>query len=578
MALKTFLPILELIGSYSKKDFKSDFYAGLIVGVILIPQGMAYSMLAGLPPVHGLYAVTIPLLVYAILGTSRQLAVGPVAMDSILTASAIQAYAVLGADKYVEAALTLAFIVGIIQFLMGVFRLGFLVNFLSQPVISGFTSAAALIIMSSQLSYLTGIHFSHNNNLFAILLEWMYRFKETNFPTLLIAILGLILLILFKEYKIRIPGALVLLVGGIFITKWGDLPSMGVQILGEIPDGLPKLHFPELSITLVKELLPAGFAISLVGFLESFSIAKSMQRIHKTYKLRANQELIALGLVNMMAAFVRAFPITGGFSRTAVNHQAGAKSGIASVVSALFIVLTLLFLTPLFYFLPKAILASIILFAVYSLFDLKEPKFLWKSNRQDLFMLFATFMSTLFLGIQTGIGIGVLLSLSLMIFRTTRPHFAILGRVPETEVFRNVARFQGLEIIPEILIVRFDADIFFANISYFRERLNDWIQHKGPRLRWLILNMESVSYIDSTALQQLLEVVNEYKKNNLCFCFTSVKGPVRDLLIRGEVVPAIGENHFFLTVAEAQDFALSNLAGVELKNPDTSLTLQTNNP
>ena len=578
MLLKTFLPILELIGSYSKKDFRSDLYAGLIVGVILIPQGMAYALLAGLPPVHGLYAVTIPLLVYAILGTSRQLAVGPVAMDSILTASAIQAYAVLGTDKYVEAALTLALIVGMVQFLMGVFRMGFLVNFLSQPVISGFTSAAALIIMGSQLNHLTGINFSQQNNIVAVFSEWMHRFSETNVPTFFIASFGLILLILFKEFKIPFPGALILLLGGIMITKWGNLNTVGVKILGEIPSGLPKLHFPVLSTELFKDLLPAGLAISLVGFLESFSIAKSMQRIHKNYKIRANQELIALGAVNIMAAVVRAFPITGGFSRTAVNHQSGAKSGIASVVSALFIVLTLLFLTPLFFFLPKAILASIILFAVYSLFDLKEPKFLWKSNRQDFMMLLVTFLCTLFLGIQMGIGIGVLLSLSLMILRASRPHFAILGKVPDSEVFRNIHRFQGLEIIPEILIVRFDADIFFANISFFRDKLNDWILDKGPGLRWLILNMESVNYIDSTGLQQLLELVNEHKKNNLCFCFTSVKGPVRDLLTRGEVVSEIGKNHFFLTVGEAQHFALSNLSGFELKNPDTSLTLQTNNP
>jgi len=313
MLLKTFFPILELIGSYSKKDFRSDLYAGLIVGVILIPQGMAYALLAGLPPVHGLYAVTIPLLVYAILGTSRQLAVGPVAMDSILTASAIQAYAVLGTDKYVEAALTLALIVGMVQFLMGVFRMGFLVNFLSQPVISGFTSAAALIIMGSQLNHLTGINFSQQNNIVAVFSEWMHRFSETNVPTFFIASFGLILLILFKEFKIPFPGALILLLGGIMITKWGNLNTVGVKILGEIPSGLPKLHFPVLSTELFKDLLPAGLAISLVGFLESFSIAKSMQRIHKNYKIRANQELIALGAVNIMAAVVRAFPITGGF-------------------------------------------------------------------------------------------------------------------------------------------------------------------------------------------------------------------------------------------------------------------------
>ena len=578
MSLKTFFPILELLESYSKDDFKKDIYAGLIVGIILVPQGMAYAMLAGLPPIHGLYAVTIPLLIYAILGTSRQLAVGPVAMDSILTASAIQAYAVLGSHAYVEAALTLALIVGIIQFLMGVFRMGFLVNFLSQPVISGFTSAAALIIMGSQLNHLTGIDFTQKGYFLVSFLEWFQRFSETNLPTFLLAVGGVFLLIVFKEFKIPVPGALVLVLGGILFTKWGNLDAMGVKILGKIPEGLPNLYIPTLNWTLVKDLFPAGLAISLVGFLESFSIAKTMQRIHNNYKLRANQELIALGTVNMMAAIVRAFPITGGFSRTAVNHQAGAKSGVASIVSSLFIMITLLFLTPYFYFLPKAVLASIILFAVYTLLDVKEPRFLWKSNRQDFFMLLATFFSTLFFGIIIGIGIGVLLSLSLMIFRASRPHFAILGRVPDSDVFRNINRFQGLEVVPEILIVRFDADLFFANISFFRDKLTDWIVEKGPKLQWLILNMESVNYIDSTGLQQLLELVNDYKKKNLCFCFTSVKGPVRDLLIKANVVPDIGENHFFLTVPEAQNFALQNLSGFEMKNPNTSLTLQTNHP
>ncbi|MFN5790222.1 MAG: SulP family inorganic anion transporter, partial [Bacteroidota bacterium] len=245
MSLKTFFPILELLESYSKDDFKKDVYAGLIVGIILVPQGMAYAMLAGLPPIHGLYAVTIPLLVYAILGTSRQLAVGPVAMDSILTASAIQAYAVLGSHAYVETALTLALLVGIIQFLMGVFRMGFLVNFLSQPVISGFTSAAALIIMSSQLNHLTGIDFTQKGHFLVSFTEWFHRFGETNLPTFFLAIGGVLLLIAFKEFQIPIPGALVLLLGGILITKWGNLDALGVKILGKIPEGLPELYLPK---------------------------------------------------------------------------------------------------------------------------------------------------------------------------------------------------------------------------------------------------------------------------------------------------------------------------------------------
>lgn len=553
MSLNAFVPALSWLKNYSKDQLKGDLSAGLTVGVMLIPQGMAYAMIAGLPPIYGLYASTLPLIIYALLGTSRQLAVGPVAMVSLLTAAGIGVLAEGGTETYIMMAITLAFLVGVIQLLLGLFRLGFLVNFLSHPVISGFTSAAALIIGLSQLKHLLGVNLERSHYVHEIVLEALGQLGAINWATFGIGIAGIALIMGVKKINKAIPGPLLAVLFGI-LAVWGlGLVDQGVKIVGTVPEGLPSFSLPSFNLTTILALLPIALAISLVSFMESIAVAKAIQAKHKNYKVVPNQELIALGLANVGGSFLQAYPVTGGFSRTAVNDQAGAKTGMASIISALLIVTTLLFLTPLFYFLPKAILASVIMVAVFGLIDIKEPIHLWRADRSDFWMLVITFIATLGLGIEQGIGVGVILSLAMIIFETTRPHIAQLGKVPGTHFYRNRERFGQVEIRKDLLIVRFDAQLYFANLNVFRERIDEWMAAKGPALEALIINAESINTLDSSALHLLEDLLEDLKARNCQLLFTGVKGPVRDALVKGHLVSKIGTDNFFMSVQEAVD-------------------------
>lgn len=554
MNIKQYIPISDWLPTYKNVQLKSDLSAGLTVGVMLIPQGMAYAMIAGLPPIYGLYASIVPLLIYALLGTSRQLAVGPVAMVSLLTAAGIGAIAEAGTETYIAFAIVLAFLVGAIQFLLGTFRLGFLVNFLSHPVISGFTSAAALIIGLSQLKHLLGVDLARSHHVHEILIQAIEKAGEINGLTVAIGIAGIVLIKGAKKINKAIPGPLLAVVFGI-LAVWGlGLTEQGVKIVGAVPSGLPSFSVPAFNAETIQLLLPMALAISLVSFMESIAVAKAIQAKHKDYKVEPNQELIALGLANVGGAFFQSYPVTGGFSRTAVNDQAGAKTGMASIISAGLIILTLLFLTPLFYFLPQAILAAVIMVAVFGLIDIKEAKHLWQVNRSDFWMLIVTFLGTLTLGIEQGIGIGVILSLAVIIFRTTRPHIAVLGRVPDTGFYRNVERFEQVEERDDLLIIRFDAQLYFANVSYFKEKIEEMIRAKGAGLETLILNAESINNVDSTAIHALEDLAESLQSAQLQLCFTGVKGPVRDAMAKGHLTEKIGADHFFMSVQEAVDY------------------------
>ncbi len=553
MKIKQRLPVLDWLPNYKKTWLPSDLSAGLTVGVMLIPQGMAYAMIAGLPPIHGLYASTVPLVLYALLGTSRQLAVGPVAMISLLTAAGIGALNPDGPAAYLLFAVTLAFMVGAIQLLMGIFRLGFLVNFLSHPVISGFTSAAAIIIGLSQLKHLLGISLPGSEHVHEILLAAMGQIGQTHLPTLGIGIAAILVIKYAKKIHKAVPGALVAVALGI-LAVWGfGLTANGVKIVGEVPQGLPGLSLPSFSMGTWQALLTAALTISLVGFMESFAVAKAVQSRHKDYQVNADQELIGLGMSNIGAAFFQGYPVTGGFSRTAVNDQAGAKTGLASIVSAALIVLTLLFLTPLFYYLPNAVLAAVILVAVSGLINVKEALHLWHNDRSDFWSLLATFLITLTLGIETGIGAGVVLSLALVVYRSTRPHVAVLGNVPGSDFYRNVGRFKDLELRPDVLVVRFDGPLYFANLNYFKDKMEELIARKGSALRLIVLNADSISHVDSSAVHVLEDWVNEKRALGLQVHFTSVIGPVRDALRRWGLMAVIGEENFFMSNQQAID-------------------------
>ncbi|HUR32059.1 MAG TPA: solute carrier family 26 protein, partial [Saprospiraceae bacterium] len=538
------------IRHYNRADLRPDLIAGLTVGVMLIPQGMAYSMLAGLPPIYGLYASTVPLIIYAILGTSRHLSVGPVAIDSMLTAASISAIAIAGTKDYINMAILLALIVGVMQFSLGISRLGFLVKFLSYPVIQGFTSAAAIIICLSQLKNLLGIEMSSSQYLQDVILSVFYGIEKIHLPTFAIGITGIISLLLLKKYIPKIPGPLIIVVLAIIIVAFFSLDQYGVKIIGVIPSGLPTPELPFFDFSRIKQLLPSAAALALIGFMESLAVARSLQAKHKTYRVETNKELMTIGLVNMIGSIFKSFPVSGGFSRSAVNEQAGARTGMSSIVSALLVICTLLFLTPLFYYLPDVILASIVIVAVFRLIQVKEVQYMWKVDKRDFIMMMVTFLGTLFLGIGAGIGIGVCLSLIWIIFEASYPHHAELGRVPGTHSFRNIRRFKELVVEDDILIFRFDAPLFFANVERFRNILLEYATSRKTKLKAIVIDMESINSIDTSALHILEDTIEEIKNTDVMFLLAEVKGRVRDKFQRSGLTDKIGAENFFMSIEE----------------------------
>ncbi|HBH23229.1 MAG TPA: sodium-independent anion transporter [Cytophagales bacterium] len=549
--IKRHVPLVGALENYNARLFKNDLAAGLTVGVMLIPQGMAYAMLAGLPPIYGLYASTIPLILYALFGTSRQLAVGPVAMVALLIATGVSQLAAYQSENYIALAILLALMVGVMQFSLGLFRLGFLVNFLSHPVISGFTSAAALIIGLSQLKHLLGIDIPRSNFIHEILINAGTHLGDVHIATFVLGATAIALILTIKKLKWPVPGPLVVVVLSILVVYFFGLDKGGMKIVKEVPEGLPPFHFPGFEMGDLKALLPIALTIALVGFMESIAVAKAIQAKHKNYQVDSNQELIALGVANIGGAFFSSFPTTGGFSRTAVNDQAGAKTGLASIISAVLILLTLIFLTPLFYYLPKAVLASVIMVAVFGLIDIKEAKHLWKSDKRDFAMLAVTFIATLTMGIEQGIIIGVALSLVMVVYRAAYPHMAQLGRLPGTNYYRNVKRFPDADQREDMLIARFDAQLFFANIGYLRDKLQKMELEKGDKLKVVVLNAAAINGIDSSALHQLHDVVVDYHNRGIEFYVAGVKGPVRDKMMQDGLVDLIGKSNFFMHVADA---------------------------
>ncbi|MEZ4887514.1 MAG: solute carrier family 26 protein [Chitinophagales bacterium] len=575
MRLKNYIPILQWLPNYDKKKMRADLIAGLTSGIMIVPQAMACALIAGLPPIYGLYASLIPLIVYAFFGTSMQLAVGPVAIVSMLVMAGVGKFAEPETELFIQLAIFTGLLAGLMQLAMGILRLGVLVNFLSHPVLSGFTSAAALIIGLTQFKYFLGIEIPRSNYIHEIVWNIGLHIQETHLLTLSIGIGGIILIQLLKKIHPVFPSALVTIIISTLAVYGFGWSEMGVNTIGEIPKGLPHFSIPSFTFEHFNQLIPIAITIGLISFIESIAIAKTMESKHKNYKIDPNQELIALGLSKLMGSFFQAFPTTGSFSRTSINDKAGAQTNIAGLISVVFVALVLMFLTPLLYYMPKTILASIIMISVAGLIDLQEPKYLFRSDRSDLIMLVITFFATLIMGIGTGILMGILLSLGEVIYRSTKPHMTVLGQLPNTVYYRNVKRYPEALKRKDMLIIRFDAELYFANVNHFKDTLETFINEKGNHLKVIILEASSIHALDSTGMHTLEEVIEECAQKGISFYFTGVIGPVRDAFYKGKLISTIGRENQFMRVHDAVEY-FDEITQSRIAEKNFKIALQTN--
>ena len=528
---KTLLPILTWAPQYERKNLRSDLAAGVTVGAMLVPQAMAYALLAGLPPEVGLYAATIPVIIYALFGTSRQLAVGPVAIVSLLTATALAPLVEEGSSGYLAAAALLAIMVGVMHIVLGAGRLGFLVNFLSHSVLVGFTAAAAVIIGFSQTKHILGISIERKDHFYETVGEVGSNAGDANATTLLIGGLALVALYAMKRFTPRVPAALVVVVASILAVELFDLESRGVKVVGDIPDSLPAFGFPEVDGSLLGSLIPTALVITLVGFMESIAVAKVYARRHR-YELEPNSELIGLGAANVASGFFGGYPVTGGFSRTAVNDTAGARTPLASIITAIIVLSTIAFLTPLLTSLPNAALGAIIVMAIIGLIDIKEMRHIAFVKRSDLISLVVAFVATLALGIELGIGVAVVASMLVVFARLSRPHTAVLGRIGDTTTYRNIERYPEARTIDGVRVVRIDAALSFVNATNIKRLLVEQASAIEAAPRALVLDASGINDIDATGAEMLDEVIGELREKGVNLHLADVKGPVRDVLRR----------------------------------------------
>jgi sulfate permease, SulP family len=548
--LERVLPIAGWGRTYRRSDLGPDLTAGLTVGAMLVPQGMAYAQLAGLPPEIGLYSVTLPLLVYALFGTSRQLAVGPVAVVSLITASALAPVAEQGTDEYLKAAALLALMVGVINIGLGVIRMGWVTNLLSHSVLVGYTAAAAIIIGTSQVKHVLGVKIPRTEEWLETIEELVRAIDGTRALTLAIGVVSLIALVLLKRWKKTFPGALAVVLAGVGASVLFDLSERDVAVVGDIPGGLPGLGLPDFGDGLLGTLIPAALIITVVGYAESIAVAKTYARRNR-YEVDSNQELIALGAANVAAGVFSGQPVTGGFSRTAVNASAGARTPLASVVSAALIVVVLLVATGLFTELPQAVLGAIVIAAVSSLVDTHEMRHIMKVKRSDTLTMAVAFVATLILGVELGLGVAVVASIAVVVTRLMNPHSAEVGQLPGTETYRNLDRFPEAVRLAEVGVLRIDVSLNFANANFLKQRLRRLDTDHPEGLRAIVLDGSGINDLDASAEATLSDLITEYDERGITVHLANMKGPVRDVMIRSGLWTRLGPDRLHPSVHAA---------------------------
>jgi SulP family sulfate permease len=566
--LKRFFPFKDWISDLKNpKILQADIIAGLTVALVLVPQSMAYAQLAGLPPYYGLYASFLPVAIASVFGSSRQLATGPVAVVSLLTAAALEPIASNDPSGYVAYAIMLAFLVGIFQLSLGLLRMGVLVDFLSHPVVTGFTNAAAIIIATSQLSKLFGVNVVSADHHYQTVLNVISEsLVNTHSPTLMMGLLAIFIILLVRKISSRYPAVLISVVITTFISWYVKFElNYGGKVIGVVPDGLPSIQMPQIDLSQLINLGTVAIAISLIGFMEAISIAKAMATQTKQ-RLDADQELIGQGLSNIVSSFFQGYPVSGSFSRSAVNISAGAVTGFSSVITGIVVGITLLFLTPLLYHLPQATLAAVIITAVINLIKFKPIKYAWRVQKHDAIISVVTFFVTLLLApeLELGIIVGIVLSLGSYCYRSMRPRVICLSKNNQG-VFRN-SDTNNIPKCCSISVMRFDGPLIFTNAGHFENEVIERVATK-PELRYFIIDAIAINEIDATGQDMLHSLSSRLYEQKINLYFARVHKPIQKIFKETGFSTGEWSNHFHRTIDDAIEYAWADLGCTNVSPP-----------
>ena len=552
--LRFFFPFLFWGREIGPDTLRADLIAGITVALVAIPQSLAYAQLAGVPAYYGLYATLLPCVIGILFGSSRQLSTGPVAMTSLLTAASVIPFAPWGSEQFYTAVVLMALLSGVTQIALGLARMGVLLNFLSHPVLMGFINAAAIIIGLSQFAPLIGMSLRNSKHLLSDIVHVLASMDEMHAVSLLFGLVSLAVMAAMRRYAPRFPGVLITVALATFVSSLVGFETMGGRVVGKVPEGLPSLGMPALDWKLIPSLIPMAFVIALVSFVEAMSSGKIIA-IRTRTAWDENQELIGQGLAKVAAAFSGTMPVSGSFSRSALNLAAGARSGISSIVTAGMVLLMILFFTPLLYHLPRPTLAAVIILAVFNLIDFKAFRAAWRASRQDGVAAGTTFVVTLALApnIQYGILTGIILSLAMFLFRTMTPRIVLLG-LDEHGHLQNAEKYNLPRFHPKVTAMRFDGQLYFANVSYFEQSVASLVSN-DPNLRYLLVDSRGINGLDASGAEMLRGLVDRLRSNGIELAFCNIKGPVVEVMRNTGLLDKIGRERIFLTEQAAlQDF------------------------
>lgn len=556
--LRRLSPVPEWLPGYDRSALQHDITAGLTVGVMLIPQAMAYAVLGGLPPIYGLYASLVPMLVYPFLGTSRQLITGPVAIDMLILAAGIGVLAQAGSDRYVVLAIAVAAMAGVMQLAMGTLRLGFVADLLSRPVIAGFTTAAAFIIAASQLGPLLGIDVARSAFVHELVADVASKADTVHTPSAVVGLLSVAGLVAIDKIRPTWPSALIVASIATVLAWLLGGQQAGIAVIGTVPTGFPEMGWPEISQDDLWSVLPTAGTLALVQFMSVISLGRVFAKQHR-YAIDANRELVAVGSANLAGSLFQSIPVSGSFSRSAVNDRAGATTPVPNAVAALLIGATLLFLTPVVYHMPMPAIAAIIVVSGAGLIDIDELMYLGKTKGREAAIAILTMVVTLVVGIQEGIGVGVAASILAALYRLSRPKMAELGHLPGTRSYYDLDRRDAAASIDSILVLRVNAAFTFANAEYFKDFILDKSESQLHRIEAVVIDGASINDLDTTAMEALNAILDVLDEEDIELYITGLIGPVRDLMHRSGLWRRMGEDHFYEHPHEAVLYILRDL-------------------